>query len=153
MARLAYLDQDCTQTLREALEDYFAAIPGLLTEDNAEKWVADLFRSHDIGHVVFGCDTSLNGEPLADVFCVFGTDCTVREYMRYAEIPETKAIFREAGLWRTLVSGLRSLPRIVVALWRCFRMPKKWPFWHNDELLDRPLNELRQQFGVRVIPH
>ena len=151
--RLRYLDQECSQTLRSALNDYFASIPGLLSEDNAPKWVADLFRRHDVGHVVFGCDTTLNGEPLADTFCMFGTDVTLKEYMRYAEIPETKEIFKQAGVWRSLVATIRSLPRIGRALWRCWRMPKKWPFWENDRYLDMPLTQIRQEFGIRVIRH
>lgn len=151
--RLAYLDQGCTQTLREALDDYFASIPGLITEDNADERVGALFRRHDIGHVVFGCDTSLNGEPLADTFCMFGTDVKLREYAEYAKIPETKQVFKDAGLWPLLVASVLCVPRVMVALWVCWRMPEKFPFWHNDEWLDVPLVEIRRRFGVRVVRH
>ncbi len=150
---LAYLDQDCTQTLREALDAYYAGIDGLITEDNAEKWVADLFRSHDIGHVVFGCDTTVRGEPLADLFCIFGTDCTLREYLRYAELPEAKAVFVEAGFVTMVTATVLSVPGMLLSLWRSFRMREPWPFWDNDAWLDTPLNEIRERFGIRVIPH
>ena len=151
--QLAYLQQDCQQTLQEALEEYFASIPGLVTEDNAPKATADLFRRHDIGHVVFGCDTSLMGEPLADIFCICGSDVRLSEYMEYSRLPEAQQVFKEAGLWALVDATIRSIPGMFVALWRCYRMPRKWPFWDNDAWLDVPLNELRAHFGIRVVRH
>ena len=150
---LAYLQQDCDQTLREALDDYFAQIPDLITDANADKRVAALFRRHDIGHVVFGCDTTLNGEPLADTFCMFGTDVTLAEYAEYTKIPETKQVFKDAGLRPLVWASLRSIPNVLLALWICWRMPKKFPFWDNDQWLDVPLSQIRAEFGVRVVRH
>ena len=150
---LKYLEQDCEQPLSEALDDYFAEIPGLLNEENADDRVAALFRRHDIGHVVFGCDTTLNGEPLADTFCMFGTDVTLAEYAEYARIPETKQVFKDAGIGPLLWSSLKSIPAVLRALWICWRMPKKFPFWDNDVWLDVPLREIRREFGIRVVRH
>lgn len=150
---LRYLDQDCDQTLRVALDEYFAQIPDLITEENADERVAALFRRHDIGHVVFGCDTTLDGEPLADTFCMFGTDVSLKEYSEYAKIPETKQLFVEAGAWPLFVASVRCVPRVIRALWICWRMPRKFPFWDNDKWLDIPLRDIRAEFGIRVVPH
>ncbi|MCP4805677.1 MAG: hypothetical protein GY884_10055 [Proteobacteria bacterium] len=150
---LRYLDQDCPLTLREGLDEYFAGIEGLLTEDNCDAEVARLFRHHDIGHVVFGCDTTLRGEPLADTWCVMGTTVTVREYLKYAELPETQAIFKEAGLLRVMWVSLLVVPSVLRALWCALRMPKKFPYWEPDVWMDVPLVELRREFGIQVVRH
>jgi hypothetical protein len=150
---LPYLEQDCKQTLREALEDYFAGIPGLITEANAPKKTAELFRHHDVGHVVFGCDTTVNGEPLADTWQILGTDVKLSEYMEYAKLPEARAIFKQTGILMMIWLTLRALPRLLVIMWRVFRMPKKWPFWKNDQYLDVPLCDIRKEFRIKVIKH
>ena len=150
---MRYLEQDCPLTLREGLDEYFAGIPDLITEDNASPEIARLFRHHDIGHVVFGCDTTLRGEPLADTWCVMGTTVTLREYMRYAELPETRQIFREAGILRVAWISLVMLPDVLRAVWCCLRMPKKFPYWDPEPWMDTPLAELRREFGVRVVRH
>ncbi len=31
-------------------------------------------------------------------------------------------------------------------------MTKKWPFWDNDTHLDRPIGEIRREFGIEVVP-
>jgi hypothetical protein len=151
--QLAYLKQDCPLTLRAALDEYYAQIPDLITEANSEARTAALFRRHDVGHVVFGCDTTLNGEPLADTFCMFGSDVKLKEYAEYAKIPETKKIFKDAGIWLMVYACVRCVPAVIVALWRCWRMPKKWSFWHNDQWLDVPLRQIRAEFGIHVVKH
>lgn len=150
---LRYLEQDSDQTLRQGLDEYFATIPGLITAENAPKDVADLFRFHDVGHVVFGCRTTFEGEALADTFCMFGTDVALKDYMRYAQLPEAQAIFKKTRAWPLMTGTVRSTPRIARALWQCSRMPRKWPFWDHGAFLDTPLHALREQFRIRVIPH
>ena len=58
-----YVIQDSTQSLREAIAEYYQCNPGLLEPDDMPDGAACLFRQHDAGHVVFGCDTSLRGRP------------------------------------------------------------------------------------------
>jgi hypothetical protein len=132
MMRLHYLDQDCDQTLRDALAEYFVAIPGLLAGPSLGPETAELMLRHDIGHVVFGCDTTVRGEPLTDVWQVLGTDVRLRDYLRYTRLPETRKVFAQAG-WSTLVTAtLAMLPGVVTAAWRAWRMRRKWPFWTHE---------------------
>ncbi len=150
---LRYLDQDTQQTLKEGLTEYFASIPGLLTEANASKEVAALMLKHDVGHVVFGCDTTLNGEPLADTWQMFGTDVPFREYLRYTQLPETRAVFLEVGFGSVIAATVRAVPRLITVLWRVFRMSKKWPFHEHDQYMNIPLAQIRAEFGIRLVRH
>ena len=64
--RFLYQEQRCSLTLGAALEEYFRGHPGLLREQEMDPESAALFRSHDVCHVVFGLDTRLQDEVLAD---------------------------------------------------------------------------------------
>jgi hypothetical protein len=54
-------------TLREGLQEYFAGHSGLLKPDSADVQTAKFFHSHDACHVLFGLDTTLRDEGLADL--------------------------------------------------------------------------------------
>ena len=66
-----YVAQYSPQILREAIAEYYECNPGLLDPGNLPNGVAQLFRQHDAGHVIFGCDTSLRGETLIDTWTIF----------------------------------------------------------------------------------
>ncbi|MGB1277971.1 MAG: hypothetical protein ACPG77_19650, partial [Nannocystaceae bacterium] len=149
--KLAYMEQGCEMTLREGLDEYYTQIEGLITEDNADSEVAALFHHHDICHVLFGCDTSLPGETLADTWAMSGTDVTLSQYMQYFKLQETKDILGELATWnafKTFLSSFHLMPR---AWWRARKMTKKWPFMENDAYLDTPLRELRESFNIEVL--
>ena len=57
-----YQEQDSAQTLRQALDEYYAAEPDLLTPTSLPDEIKRRLRAHDASHVVFGCDTSARGE-------------------------------------------------------------------------------------------
>lgn len=148
---LRYMEQGCPMTLREGLGEYYTQIDDLITEDNASAEVAALFRYHDTTHVLFGCDTSIAGETLADTWSIFGTDVTIRGYLKYLEIQETQDVFAALGTWTALGQMVRALPLMPRAIWRASRMKRKWPFRNHEAYLDRPLSEIRDELGIRVI--
>lgn len=69
-------------------------------------------------------------------------------------LPEQAALFRirrEFGVLRGTLLLLKELPR----LWRTFRcartMTRPWPFFGNEGYWQRPLREIRAEFGI-VLP-
>ena len=47
-----------------------------------------------------------------------------------------------------LLRPLRSLPRMVRAIWRTRKMTAKWPFFEYAQFLDTPLVTLRRRFNI-----
>jgi hypothetical protein len=78
-----YQRQDSGLTLKEELAEYYEGHPGLFRPSQLAKDSAQFFRSHDIAHVVFGLDTTLTDEALADAWTLLGTDVGLRRYVRY----------------------------------------------------------------------
>ncbi len=146
-----YIRQDSSQTLREALAEYHARNPGLLDPEAMPDAVGELFRQHDAGHVVFGCDTSLRGETLIDTWTVLGTTAGVRGYAEYFKHPQVNQVFAEVGYLRILLEFFRCLPDVGRVIVRSFRLSPRWPWRDYSDHLDRPLRELRQQFNIRVV--
>lgn len=152
-AHLAYQQQDSAQTLAQGLEEYYASNVGIVTRpDELPPGSAPLFRSHDICHVIFGLNTSLAEEALVDTRTLLSCDVGVRRYLRYLRAnAQAQALFNQIGYLRSAWATFLALPRILQSLTASFAMPKKWPWEPPASSLERPLAELRGEFGIRVI--
>jgi hypothetical protein len=150
--QLHYRSQQAAMTLAEGLTEYYAANtskvlrPSDLSEESAE-----LFRSHDICHVIFGLDTTLADEAIVDTRTFLSCDVGVRKYARYLTTnPEAKAIFAETGYLKCIWITILAVPRIIRAAWEAWKMPKKWPWTPPSAFQNRTLPDLRQEFGIIV---
>ncbi|NVB40132.1 hypothetical protein G6O69_19960 [Pseudenhygromyxa sp. WMMC2535] len=149
----AYQHQDATISLRDGLREYFRSDPKLIDPDALEQQgskAADLFRNHDVVHVVFGTDTSVRQEAMTDTWSMTGTDVGVGAYLSYLNEPLAIDIVREVGWIKVLGESLRALPDMLEIWLRSRRMTKKWPWKDHDAWLDVPLAEIRQEFGIEV---
>jgi hypothetical protein len=150
---LGYQQQNSAQTLAEGLEEYYSANVARVTRprDLAPESAA-LFRSHDLCHVIFGLDTTLADEAMADVRTLSSCDVGWRRYAKYMTgDPEAKAIFKDLGCLRAIGITLFVIPRIVRALFEALRMAKRWPWEPPAALQSRTLADLRREFGIRVV--
>ena len=62
-----------------------------------------------------------------------------------------KALFKELGYANAVWITLLSLPRICRAALEAIRMTKRWPWVPPGSFLDRPIADLRREFGIRVV--
>lgn len=152
-ARLAYQVEDSALTLAEGLEEYYTANVGTVTRPrDLPRESARLFRSHDICHVIFGLNTSLSDEALADVRTLLSCDVGFRRYTAYlAQDKHAKALFKELGYMKSISVTLRALPRILRAVVASWQIPTKWPWEPPEEFQRRSLHELRVEYGIHVI--
>ena len=146
-----YIHQDSVQNLGEAIAEYYAWNPGLLAPDDLPDEVALLFRQHDAGHVIFGCDTSLRGETLIDTWTVFATSAGLRGYLEYFNYPQVNQIFSDAGYLRIALEFVRCLPDVLRVIQRSRQLVAKWPWPDYENYLDRPLCEIRREFNITVM--
>ncbi|MFP6816187.1 MAG: hypothetical protein VB948_03385 [Pseudomonadales bacterium] len=146
-----YVVQDSTQSLRDAIQEYYDCNPGLLEPDDMPDGAAALFRQHDAGHVVFGCDTSLRGETLIDTWTIFASTAGLRGYLEYFKYPQVNQIFAEVGFVRITVEFIRCLPDVVRVIWRSYRLESKWPWPTFDDYMDTALCEIRREFNIAVV--
>lgn len=150
---LAYRDQDSPLTLEQGLAEYYRANEGrVLPPASLRPESAALFASHDICHVVFGLDTTLQDEALADTRTLISCDVGFARYSAYlATDKETQAIFKRVGAGAILWETLKATPRIVRAVVEAFRMTKRWPWTPPESYRQRTLADIRREYGIRVI--
>jgi len=118
-----------------------------LSEESAE-----LSRSHDLCHVIFGLDTTFADEAMVDTRTLLSRDVGVRKYARYLMTnPEAKAIFKEVGYLKSIWITILAIPRVLRATWEAWKMPEKWPWMPSPAFEKRTLSDLRREFGIEVI--
>jgi len=118
-----------------------------LSEESAE-----LFRSHDMCHVIFGRDTTFADEAMVDARTLLSCDVGVRKYVRHLITnPEAKAIFKEVGYLKSIWITILAIPRVLRATWEAWKMPRKWPWTPPPSFQKRTLSGLRREFGIVVI--
>lgn len=149
--QLCYLDQHSTQTLAEGIVEYYAANPMLLDPKSMDPAVSRLFKQHDAGHVVFGCDTSLRGESLIDTWTIFGSTARMKGYMEYFKHPQIYQIFEDVGYFNMTIEFLRCLPDVLRVLVRCRRMQSRWPWDRYDDYVGRTLDDIRREFNISLV--
>jgi hypothetical protein len=150
---LRYQEQNSRQTLDQGLVEYYAANEGRITPPpDLPPASADLFRSHDICHVIFGLDTSLADEAMADARTLLSCTVPKGRYIAYLWTDEqTRTIFKALGWRRILSVVMHTIPRIGRGVAEAFRMKKRWPWQPPESYRDRSLVDLRREYGIRVI--
>ena len=149
--RLRYLNPDCSLTLREGIRELRRAEGA--DNDAAANVAPELAHDlnvHDAIHVLFGCPTSLAGEVIAHVWTGFGTTARPSDLHRVTSHEDHRQVLSRIGHGRLLRMWLRSLPRIVATLFNAGRMSRRWPVEELEAFLDRPLDEIRREYGIRI---
>jgi len=146
---LEYQSQSSSLTLREGHAEYLSAFSDYLSRRTLSPEAEEFFRCHDIVHIAFGCDLSLQHEMVVKISSFFGTSGGSR-VMRGYRLPESKEIYGTIGATDVVTTAAQSLVVVPRVLWRCSRMHKRWPWSDFDEYLDQPLGHIRNEFGIRV---
>ena len=148
---MTFMDPSSRKTLREGLSEYFHQSSALMDKSELPSDLGKGLQSHDVAHVVFGCDTSFLGEVVLARWSIFGVTGSIRPYLTGFRRRETRGLFIDA------LSAFR--PRMFwpvvkfasVAVVRSLRMRKRWPFENYSQYLDEPLCDIRERFGIRVL--
>lgn len=155
---MEFLKQTCRATLREGLSELYCHAPDVAEVSDRK---GKSFRDHDLTHIIFGCDTSLEGEILLKPWILFGTTITVDEIKAYQADPEVKRLNEEGlemmgGRLKTYILAFIYYFPMFFWIWlRCVRnMTEKWPHSEVTEaMLDTPLEELRRRYGITLYRH
>lgn len=150
---LRYREQNSSLTLAQGLAEYYAVNEGIIARPaDLPPDSAAIFRCHDMCHVIFGLDTTLEDEAMADTRTMLSCDVGAAKYALYLGAdPQAQKILKEVGLAGFLYGTLKAVPRMFRAMIEAFRMKKKWPWDPPDSFQARTLGELRAEFGIRVI--
>ena len=152
---MQFMQQNCRLTLRDGLEELYRHAPEVAVVSQRK---GKIFVDHDLTHVLFGCDTSLQGEILLKPWILFGTTINRDELKAYAMDPDVQMLNEEGvqlmgGRVKAYTLSLTYYLPLFFWIWlrRVRRMSAKWP--HSDvteDMMNTPLDELRRAYGIRL---
>jgi len=145
----AFQYQHSEQTLAEGIAEYFAAHPDLVQGRDLSPRATEFFRCHDVAHVVFGCDVTLDDEAVVKIASILGTTAGLRVLEGY-RLDESLQIYRQLRVSEVLASILRSTVIVPRTAWRCLAQRARWPWAEHRPYMGSRLRELRREFGIRV---
>lgn len=151
-----YMNRHTTQTLQEGLTEYYAHNPHITDPATQPSEFAKILRAHDVGHVIYGCDTGMHDELKILPLFWWTSECTFRTYLKMKNSPAVDVMYedmiKEKGIIWLYGAILRVLPGVMVALipiwFKTRNRQKLLPFLEYEPLLDRSLSDIRQEFAL-----
>lgn len=141
--------QDCTATLDEGVAEYYRSYPALARDEALSPAAREFFRCHDAVHVVYGCTTKLDDELVVKIASLFGSSAGFRVLAGY-RLHESIDIYRKLRLRDVLRTTLHATWLVPRTILRCLRQRRRWPRSDFGACAQRPLVQLRREFGIRV---
>ena len=146
---LQYEVQESPQTLAEGIAEYYAANSGLAAVRGMSPEAQQFFRCHDVAHVVFGCSIDLDDEAVVKLASIFGTTAGFGVLKGY-RLHESVQIYETLPLKAMLTSIAHSIFIVPRTILRCLRQRSRWPWSGFERFLEKPLREIREEFGIEV---
>lgn len=151
-----YKDKNSTQTLREGLREYYALNPHVTPPETQPAEFAKILLAHDVGHVIYGCDTGMYDELKILPLFWWTSECTFQTYLKMKNTPAVDVMYddmiREKGILWLYGAVLRVLPPLVpelISIWfKTRKRQNRVPFLEFEPLLDRSLLDIRQEFSL-----
>lgn len=140
-------------TLRQGLVQFYQENKGYLHHTQAEtsKEAEAFFQSHDVAHVVFGCDISLFGEGAVKIWTIFGTTLGFWNHIRGYQEANAFELAKNFGFIHVVRNIFKFLLYIPVIIIKAKSMSKPWPWSAFEPYLDMPISELRKEFNIHVL--
>jgi hypothetical protein len=151
-----YMDKQSTQTLQEGLVEYYALNPHVTDPATQPSEFAKILLAHDVGHVIYGCDTGMHDELKILPLFWWTSECTFQTYLKMKNSPAVDVMYedmiKEKGIFWLYRSVLKVLPGVILELipiWFKTRNRQKLvPFPEFEPLLDRSLLDIRKEFDL-----
>jgi hypothetical protein len=151
-----YTQKSSTQTLREGLAEYYALNPHVTPPETQPPEFAKILAAHDVGHVIYGCDTGMYDELKILPLFWWTSECTFQRFREMRNTPAVDVMYddmiREKGALWLYGAILKVLPPLIpelISIWFQTRnRDRRLPFLDFHPLLDRSLLEIRQEFAL-----
>jgi hypothetical protein len=152
----SYVDKAITQTLREGLAEYYHLNPHVTSPETQPSEFAKILLAHDVGHVIYACDTGMYDELRLLPLFWWTSECTFQTYLQMKNSPAVDVMYddmiREKGALWLYGAVLKVLPPLIPALIQLWFKTRKRqqlvPFLGFEALLDRSLLDIRQEFEL-----
>ncbi|MDY6900462.1 MAG: hypothetical protein SWZ49_20660 [Cyanobacteriota bacterium] len=155
-SRPLYTDKYSTQTVQEGLEEYYKINSDVTNPNTQPNDFSKILLAHDVGHVVYGCDTGMYDELKLLPLSWWTSECTFKEYLKMRKNPAVDVMYedlikRHGVIWLyfSIIFVLpRLLPELVSIWFKTRNHQNRVPFLEFESLLNRSLLDVREEFGI-----
>ncbi len=138
-------------TLAQALEIHYEINPQFTPWHDAKSPVLQkMIKSHDLSHIIYGCDTTLLGEMQVQFWNTFGSIVpkNLKDFISAMKDKENRELLAPTGL---VPFFLTNLPEI----WRMRKlaklMSKKWVFFDEERYMNTTIGDIRTEFNIVIV--
>ncbi len=151
-----YTGKNSTQTVQEGLEEYYQINSDLTNPNTQPDDFGKILLAHDVGHIIYGCDTDMYDELKLLPLSWWTSECTFKEYLKMRKNPAVDVMYddliqRHGAVW-LYISILSVLPRLLpelISIWfKTRNRINKVPFLEFEPLLNRSLLDVRQELEL-----
>lgn len=139
-------------TLRQGLAKFYKEHEEYLShnKDGITPEAKTFLESHDIAHVLFGCDISLFGEGAVKIWTIFGTTLGFWNHIKGYRDANAFELSRNFNFSQELSNFFKLIVSIPLLIIRARKMHKPWPWLGFEPYLDIPISEIREEFNIIV---
>jgi ubiquinone biosynthesis protein Coq4 len=147
-----YLDRDCNITIRQAIDIFYAQNPNFYQPKQLDDDSRAVFFASDVCHIIFGCDTSLNGAFKIDTWVLNAIDLSLKEYYElYTSVVSVRVAMNQISPLQVFFQAILSVFSIVRVYFAGKRVKPKWRFFDYEDYLDLQIMDVRKEFNINVI--
>ena len=151
-----YMEKYSTCSLREGLAEYYALNPHVTDPATQPSDFAKILRAHDVGHVIYACDTGMYDELKILPLFWWTSECTFQTYLKMKNSPAVDVMYedmiKEKGVLWLYGAILKVLPGVILELipiwFKTRNRQKLLPFLEFEPLLDCSILDIRREFDL-----
>jgi hypothetical protein len=152
-----YTNQILGMTLEKAIEEHYKVNPQFTRYDEFETIEGgNLIKSHDISHIIYGCNTSYMGEFKVQMWNNYGSTNTNPKIPFKTVKSKDFKIILQLVLPTSLFSYAFWHVREFASFWNTIRkqtknMSKKWVYGDEEKYMKKTIAEIRQEYNILII--
>jgi ubiquinone biosynthesis protein Coq4 len=138
-------------TLAQALEIHYEINPQFTPWYDVKNLVLQkMIKSHDLSHIIYGCDTTLLGEMQVQFWNNFGSTVprNLKDFISVMKDKENRELLTPAGL---IPFFLTHLPEIWKMRKLAKSMSKKWVFFDEERYINSTIGDIRKEFNIAIL--
>lgn len=150
-----YSNNSESMTLAETLDAHYKLNPQFTAWDKHKSEIGrNLIKAHDITHVVFGCDTSFVGELRVQLWTKHAVDFNIvkGERLKYLFDKDARSLLTPVGMIPFIIFNIGTIIKEYLKVKNQSKfMLKKWVYFKESEHMDKSLQQIRSEFGIKII--
>ena len=138
-------------TLGEAFKIHYEINPQFTPwYDCKSKILQKMLRSHDISHIIYGCDTSFLGEMRVEFWNQFGSFIPKnwKDIKDALADKDTRKLITPTGL---IPFFLTHISEIFKVRKQAKLITKKWVYFDEEKYMDATIEKIRTEHGIVII--